>query len=64
MSATASPPVSGGFAKASEIAKFYTVTTATIYKWERDGKIPGVRFQGTVRFNLEAVRAKIEGGAK
>jgi predicted DNA-binding transcriptional regulator AlpA len=49
------------FIKASALAKRYATTSATIYKWAKQGKIPSVTFQGTVRFDLEAVRAVIEG---
>ena len=56
------PTESGqGFVTAKPIAKFYSVTEPTIYKWAQEGKIPSTKFQGTVRFNLEAVRAAIEG---
>ncbi len=62
MNATAAPPPPAqGFVKAPVIAKFYNTTPPTIYKWAKDGKIPCVAFQGTVRFNFEAVRAAIEG---
>jgi hypothetical protein len=52
------------FVKASAIAKFYDVTTATVYRWAQEGRIPTTKFQDTLRFDLEAVRAVIEGGAK
>ena len=58
----ASPP-GQLFVKANEVAKIYNVTPATIFLWARQGKIPSVKFQETVRFDLAAVRATIEGGA-
>jgi len=58
------PTLEQGFVTAKPIAKFYSVTEPTIYKWANDGKIPSIRFQGTIRFNFEEVRATIEGGAK
>lgn len=63
MNATASAPnpTTPAFVKASTLAKRYATTSATIYKWAKQGKIPSVTFQGTVRFDLEAVRAVIEG---
>lgn len=62
MSKTHYPTEPGqGFVTAKPIAKFYSVTEPTIYKWAQEGKIPSTKFQGTVRFNLEAVRAAIEG---
>jgi excisionase family DNA binding protein len=62
MSKTHYPKESGqGFVTAKPIAKFYSVTEPTIYKWAQEGKIPSTKFQGTVRFNFEAVRAAIEG---
>ena len=38
-----------------------SITPRPISKWAQEGKIPSTKFQGTVRFNLEAVRAAIEG---
>lgn len=64
MSATASPIQGQSFVKASAIAKLYNVTVPTIYLWARAGKIPSVTFESTVRFDLAAVRAVIEGGGQ
>lgn len=65
MTATALPPTQGqGFVTAKPIAKFYNVTEPTIYRWAKEKKIPSIAFQGTIRFDFEAVRAAIEGGAK
>lgn len=65
MSAATSPPAEGqGFVKAPVIAKLYNVTPVTVYQWAKDKKIPSLTFQGTVRFNLAAVRAVIEGGGR
>lgn len=50
--------------KAETIAKYYATTTVTVYNWARDGKIPCIRFGGTVRFDFEAVKAVIEGNGK
>ncbi len=61
MSAKPLPTIDRPFVKAAAIAKLYNTTPTTIYKWAKEGKIPSVTFQGTVRFDLEAVRAKIEG---
>ncbi len=62
MSATASPEKTGsGKVKADTIAKYYDTTAPTIYKWAKEGKIPSIRFQGTIRFDFEAVRNAIEG---
>ena len=49
------------FVKARDIAEIYGVTVPCVFKWARDGKIPSVAFESTVRFDLEKVRAKIEG---
>ena len=63
MTATAQPPTDQqGFVTAKPIAKFYNVTEPTIYKWAKEGKIPHLRFQGTIRFDFAAVRSAIEGG--
>ena len=62
MSATLSTPQNlQGRVTAKQIAKYYSTTAATIYKWAKDGSIPSIRFQGTIRFDFEAVRAAIEG---
>lgn len=45
------------------LAKLYLVTPECIGRWAKLGKIPSIRFQGTVRYNLAAVRAAIEGRA-
>ena len=50
------------FVKAAVIARLYSVTPSTVYKWAKERKIPCVAFQGTVRFDLDAVRAVIERG--
>ncbi len=49
------------YVKAPEIAKKYKVTPRTIFKWADEGKIPCLRFEGTVRFDPVAVRAAITG---
>lgn len=59
--ATSSPPTGQGFVTAKPIAKFYSVTEPTVYRWASEGKIPSVKFQSTIRFDFEAVRAAIEG---
>lgn len=46
---------------AKVIADFYSVAVPTIYKWAKEGKIPSVKFEDTVRFDMAAVRAVIEG---
>jgi excisionase family DNA binding protein len=56
----ATPPPEPGFVTANPIAKFYSVTEATVYRWAKQGKIPSTKFQGTIRFNFEAVRAAVE----
>ena len=62
MSHTCAPPLPGqGFVTAKPIAKFYSVTEPTIYRWAKEGKIPSTKFQGTIRFDFEAVRAAVEG---
>jgi hypothetical protein len=61
---TAQSQTGQGFVKAPVIAKFYDTTPPTIYKWAKDGKIPSVSFQGTIRFDFDKVRAAIEGGSE
>ena len=59
---THAAPPGQGFVTAKPIAKFYCVTETTIYRWAKERKIPSTKFQGTVRFNFEAVRRAIEEG--
>lgn len=63
MSSTCHTPPGQGFVTANPIAKFYSITEATVYRWAKSGKIPSTKFQGTIRFNFDAVRAAIEGEA-
>ena len=59
---TSPPPQEGqGFVTAKSIAKFYSITVPCVYRWASEGKIPHTRFEGTIRFNFEAVRDAIEG---
>jgi hypothetical protein len=55
------PPPGQVFVKAKYLAKLYSNTEPTIYRWAKENKIPSIRFQDTIRFDLEAVRAVIEG---
>ena len=48
------------YIKASAIANIYNVTAPTVYRWAKEGLIPCVRFQDTIRFDLDATRAAIE----
>jgi excisionase family DNA binding protein len=49
------------YVKASVIAQYYDITPPTVYRWANEGHIPSVRFENTIRFNFEAVKAAIEG---
>lgn len=49
------------FVKASVIAQYYDITPPTVYRWAKEGFIPSVRFENTIRFDLEAVKAAFEG---
>jgi len=49
------------YVTAATIARIYKTTTATIYRWAKIGKIPSIKFEGMVRFNIRQVRAWIEG---
>lgn len=57
------PKTGRRFVKASVIAKYYDITPATIYRWAHEGIIPSVRFETTIRFDFEAVKAAIEAKA-
>ena len=56
------PPTGDGFVTAKRLADFYAVTSPTIYNWAKNDKIPSLRFESTVRFDFDAVRAAIEHG--
>lgn len=47
-----------------ELAKFYRVTMACVRFWASSGRIPCIKFERTLRFDLAAVRQVIEGGTK
>lgn len=57
----AATPTESPIVNAAKIAKFYGVSVPCIYRWAKEKKIPSIKFQDTVRFNFEAVRAVIEG---
>ncbi|MBU6170665.1 MAG: helix-turn-helix domain-containing protein [Verrucomicrobia bacterium] len=46
---------------ASQLAKRYKVTNPTVYLWAKLGKIPCIKFERTIRFDLQAVINLIEG---
>ena len=58
---TCSPKTGRRFVKASVIAQYYDITPPTVYRWANEGCIPSVRFENTIRFDFEAVKAAIEG---
>lgn len=60
-SMTCSPKTGRRFVKASVIAHYYDITPPTVYRWANEGCIPSVRFENTIRFDFEAVKAAIEG---
>jgi excisionase family DNA binding protein len=45
---------------ASQLAKRYKVTNPTVYLWAKLGKIPCIKFERTIRFDLQAVINLIE----
>jgi excisionase family DNA binding protein len=49
------------YVKASVIAQYYDITPPTVYRWANEGRIPSMRFESTIRFDFEAVKAAIEG---
>jgi excisionase family DNA binding protein len=58
---TCSPKSGRRYVKASVIAQYYDITPPTVYRWANEGRIPSMRFESTIRFNFEAVKAAIEG---
>ncbi len=43
-----------------QISQVFNVSTATIYKWMREEKLPHVRIGGTYRFDLVQIRLWIK----
>lgn len=60
-SITCSPKTERSLVKASVIARHLDVTPATVYRWASEKRIGSWKFQNTVRFDLEAVRAAFNG---
>jgi predicted site-specific integrase-resolvase len=55
------PPQNGQeIVTASHLAKRYKVTSPTVYLWAKMGKIPCIKFERTIRFDLQAVVNLIE----
>jgi hypothetical protein len=53
------------FVSADHIAKRYSVTSRAVLLWAAQGVIPSIRIGNkTVRFNIVAVRAALEGGQR
>jgi predicted DNA-binding transcriptional regulator AlpA len=49
--------------RAKVIAERYDVSERCVHQWGESGRIPRIKIGKTVRFNLAAVVAAIEGGA-
>jgi hypothetical protein len=47
--------------RAKTIAERYDVTERSVFNWKDEGKIPCVKIGKTIRFDLAAVIAAIEG---
>jgi len=60
-SITCSPKTERSLVKASVIAHHFNITPATVYRWASEKRIDSWKFQNTVRFDLEAVRAAFNG---
>ncbi|MFM2170717.1 MAG: hypothetical protein RI957_946 [Verrucomicrobiota bacterium] len=56
-SITCSPKTERSLVKASVIAQHFNITPATVYRWASEKRIDSWKFQNTVRFDLDAVRA-------
>ena len=59
---TTPPLPAEGFVTAKAIAGLYDVQPATVYNWAKTKKIPSLKFEDTVRFDVAVVRAAIEHG--
>ena len=52
------------FVAAGHIAKLYQVTPAAVRFWAKTGRVPCLKFAGTLRFDLAKVRGIIEGATE
>jgi hypothetical protein len=59
--ASATPETLPQFVTAQQIAALYKVTGAAVRFWAKSGKIPCLKFGGTLRFDLAKVRQTVEG---
>jgi len=49
--------------KADEVADLLTIATSTVYQLAREGKLPCVKVQSSVRFRPEDIQAWLEENA-
>ena len=54
-------PTNVTFVTQKDLAKRYAVSVAAVSKWASSGRIPCIRIGKSVRFDLAAVIAAIEG---
>jgi len=50
--------------KAKDLAKLLNVNTYTVYRLTKEGKIPCIRFAGTIRYSKEKINKWLEEEAK
>jgi hypothetical protein len=57
----ATPETLPQFVTAGQIAKLYKITPAAVRFWAKTGRVPCLKFEGTLRFDLAKVRQTVEG---
>jgi excisionase family DNA binding protein len=45
-----------------DVSRLMRCSTLTVYRWERAGRLRGIRVGGLLRFKAEDVQALIDGG--
>jgi len=45
-----------------EVAEFFRVSKASVYRWAERGLLPAIKMGRTVRFNVETVKKALENG--
>lgn len=49
------------FLRVDEVAEFYSVTSQSVYRWIKAGKLKAIKVAGSVRVSREEVLDAVEG---